>query len=194
MRHPRHRERRGFLSPMRGELLQPRRRDGDYSLLRPLGNFTFVPLVTVEMNAVAEMSVTILRPEPPAAVASAPASESGRLCHGDGAPAAGRVLELPTLRQFGLSLSVKSLMFASLDPERPATVSTDAISVRLLGKWHAPFTVMFEGPTQLARVEFSEGVLSWDRQSWRVSVQEGTKARVEGVLFRHLSGVWQPVP
>lgn len=46
-------------------LLEPRRREGDYSLLRPLGDFTFVPLVTVEMNAVAELSVTILRPEPP---------------------------------------------------------------------------------------------------------------------------------
>jgi hypothetical protein len=46
-------------------LLQPRTREGDYSLLRPLGAFTFVPLITAEMNAVAELSVTLLRPEPP---------------------------------------------------------------------------------------------------------------------------------
>ena len=47
------------------ELLQPRRREGHYSLLRPLGGFTFVPLITAEMNVVAELSVTLLRPEPP---------------------------------------------------------------------------------------------------------------------------------
>jgi hypothetical protein len=47
------------------ELLQPRGREGDYSLLRPLGGFTFVPLVTAEMNVVAELAVIILRPEPP---------------------------------------------------------------------------------------------------------------------------------
>jgi hypothetical protein len=47
------------------ELLQPRKHPGDYSLLRPFGKFTFVPLVTVEVNAVAELSVTLLRPEPP---------------------------------------------------------------------------------------------------------------------------------
>lgn len=47
------------------ELLQPRGREGDYSLLRPLGGFTFVPLITAEMNVVAELSVALLRPEPP---------------------------------------------------------------------------------------------------------------------------------
>jgi hypothetical protein len=45
--------------------LQPRARAGEYSLLRPLGAFTFVPLVAAEMNVVAELSVTLLRPEPP---------------------------------------------------------------------------------------------------------------------------------
>lgn len=46
------------------ELLQPRK-PGKYSLLRPLDSFTFVPLITVEMNVVAELSITLLRPEPP---------------------------------------------------------------------------------------------------------------------------------
>jgi hypothetical protein len=40
-------------------------RDGDYSLIRPLGSFVFVPLVNAGMNVVAELSVTLLRPEPP---------------------------------------------------------------------------------------------------------------------------------
>jgi hypothetical protein len=47
------------------EWLLPRRREGEYSLLRPLGAFTFAPLVSAEMNVVAELSVTLLRPEPP---------------------------------------------------------------------------------------------------------------------------------
>jgi hypothetical protein len=45
------------------DLLQPRRKG--YSLLRPFGPFTFVPLVTAEMNVVAAVTVTMLRPEPP---------------------------------------------------------------------------------------------------------------------------------
>lgn len=47
-----------------GSLLKPREGRG-YSLLRPLGGFTFVPLVTAEMNVVAELTVTMLRPEAP---------------------------------------------------------------------------------------------------------------------------------
>ena len=46
-------------------LLQPKSREGDYSLLRPQGPFTFVPLITAEMNVVAELFITLLRPEPP---------------------------------------------------------------------------------------------------------------------------------
>jgi len=46
-------------------LLEPKKGAGDYSLLRPLGAFTFVPLITAEMNVVAEVSITLLRPEPP---------------------------------------------------------------------------------------------------------------------------------
>lgn len=46
------------------ELLAPRK-GGNYSLLRPLDGFTFVPLVSAEMNVVAELAVTILRPEAP---------------------------------------------------------------------------------------------------------------------------------
>ncbi len=45
--------------------LQQKKREGDYSLLRPLGAFTFVPLITAEMNVVAELSIVLLRPEPP---------------------------------------------------------------------------------------------------------------------------------
>ncbi|WP_084183033.1 hypothetical protein [Nevskia soli] len=48
-----------------GEFLQPRKAPGNYSSLRPLGAFTFVPLVTAEINAVAELRLTLLRPEPP---------------------------------------------------------------------------------------------------------------------------------
>jgi hypothetical protein len=47
------------------ELLKPRKRGGEYSLLRPFGSFTFVPLVTAEMDVIANLSVTILRPERP---------------------------------------------------------------------------------------------------------------------------------
>jgi hypothetical protein len=48
------------------DLLQtPRRRTGDYSLPRYFGKFLFVPLLAAEMNSVAELSLTILRPEPP---------------------------------------------------------------------------------------------------------------------------------
>lgn len=45
-------------------LLQKRTK-GEYSLLRTLGLFTFAPLITNEMNVVAELSLTLLRPEPP---------------------------------------------------------------------------------------------------------------------------------
>ena len=38
---------------------------GDYSLLRPFAGFTFVPLVTEEVNVVAELNLVILRPEAP---------------------------------------------------------------------------------------------------------------------------------
>jgi hypothetical protein len=46
------------------ELLQPKTA-GHHSLLRPFAGFTFVPLVNDEMNAVAELSIVLLRPEPP---------------------------------------------------------------------------------------------------------------------------------
>ena len=46
------------------KLLQARTQ-GEYSLLRPLGPFTFAPLVTSETNVVAELSITLLRPESP---------------------------------------------------------------------------------------------------------------------------------
>jgi len=52
------------LSEVAPIFLQPRTA-GNYCLLRPLSGFTFVPLVTAEMNVVAELSVTILRPESP---------------------------------------------------------------------------------------------------------------------------------
>ena len=49
------------------KLLQPRNKDrrGDYSLLRPLDSFTFVSLITHEMDVVAELTITLLRPELP---------------------------------------------------------------------------------------------------------------------------------
>jgi hypothetical protein len=47
------------------DLLKPRPREGEYSLLRDLPPFTFVPLVAAEMNVIAEVSIVLLRPEPP---------------------------------------------------------------------------------------------------------------------------------
>ena len=47
------------------ELLTPRLRETEYSLLRELPPFVFVPLVCAEMNVIAELSVVLLRPEPP---------------------------------------------------------------------------------------------------------------------------------
>lgn len=35
------------------------------SLLRPIGSFIFAPLVNAQMNVVAELTITLLRPEPP---------------------------------------------------------------------------------------------------------------------------------
>jgi hypothetical protein len=50
----------------RKALLEPKTPSSyDHSLLRPLQPFTFAPLVTQEMNAVAELAVVIMRPEPP---------------------------------------------------------------------------------------------------------------------------------
>ncbi|MDP1740127.1 hypothetical protein [Polaromonas sp.] len=46
------------------ELILPRVGNG-YCLLRPLSGTVFVPLISEEMNAVAELEVSILRPEPP---------------------------------------------------------------------------------------------------------------------------------
>jgi hypothetical protein len=46
-------------------LLEPRGEEGRYSLLRPSPPFTFVPLITEEMNIVAALSILLLRPEPP---------------------------------------------------------------------------------------------------------------------------------
>jgi hypothetical protein len=45
------------------ELLRPRPRDQEYSLLRDLHPFVFVPLVAAEMNVIAELAVVLLRPE-----------------------------------------------------------------------------------------------------------------------------------
>lgn len=45
--------------------LQPEKDQDAYNFLRPLRSFVFVPLVTKEANTVAEISITLLRPEPP---------------------------------------------------------------------------------------------------------------------------------
>lgn len=47
------------------DLLRPPSRTGSYSLVRETAPFTFIPLVSAQMDIVAELSVTILRPEPP---------------------------------------------------------------------------------------------------------------------------------
>ena len=46
-------------------LLKTRVNEGDYSLLRPLPPFDFVPLISAEMNVVCEISILLMRPEPP---------------------------------------------------------------------------------------------------------------------------------
>lgn len=45
--------------------LEPRRVKGNYSLQRPMGDYVFAPLICAEMNAIAELRVTLLRPEAP---------------------------------------------------------------------------------------------------------------------------------
>lgn len=47
------------------DLLKPRPREKEYSLLRNLPPFVFVPLVAAEMNVIAEVSIVLLRPEAP---------------------------------------------------------------------------------------------------------------------------------
>lgn len=50
----------------RDHLLKPRDpAKNDYCLLREMVPFTFVPLVTAEMSIVVEITVVLLRPEPP---------------------------------------------------------------------------------------------------------------------------------
>jgi hypothetical protein len=53
------------LSELKPFWLQPERASNNYHFLRPMGDFTFAPLITMEANTVAEVSITFLRPEPP---------------------------------------------------------------------------------------------------------------------------------
>lgn len=46
-------------------LHQPRSADNEFSSLRPLPPFVFVPLLTAELLVVAELEITVMRPEPP---------------------------------------------------------------------------------------------------------------------------------
>jgi hypothetical protein len=46
-------------------LLQPKGALKNCSVLRSLDSFTFAPLITAEMDVVAELSIILLRPEPP---------------------------------------------------------------------------------------------------------------------------------
>jgi hypothetical protein len=47
------------------QFLAPPPRPGEYSLLRPIAPFTFVPLVSGQMNVIAQLSIVLLRPEAP---------------------------------------------------------------------------------------------------------------------------------
>jgi hypothetical protein len=47
------------------KLLHPPPRKRDFSNIRSLGGFTFAPLVTAQLNGIVELTVTVLRPEPP---------------------------------------------------------------------------------------------------------------------------------
>lgn len=52
------------LSEEASYVLKPRQ-GTDYSLLRPLADFTFVPLVSQEMSVIAEISMLLMRPKAP---------------------------------------------------------------------------------------------------------------------------------
>ncbi len=49
-------------------LLKPRLRENEYSLLREIPPFVFAPLISTEMNVIAELNIVLLRPEPPGAL------------------------------------------------------------------------------------------------------------------------------
>ncbi len=51
-----------------GSVFTPKTSEGDWCLLRPIGPFVFVPLVAAELHAVAQLKVTLLRPEAPGAL------------------------------------------------------------------------------------------------------------------------------
>lgn len=46
-------------------LLGENQREGDVSIFKQVGNFNFAPLVCQKLNLVAELSITLLRPEAP---------------------------------------------------------------------------------------------------------------------------------
>lgn len=50
---------------MRPKLLEMHSTPDDYSVIRPLGAYKFAPLITAGMNTIAELSVTLMRPEAP---------------------------------------------------------------------------------------------------------------------------------
>jgi hypothetical protein len=60
-------------------LLKERTGPSEYSLLRPRGPFVFVPLVSAEMDVVADLSVVLMRPEAPGALITQDGDMDNRL-------------------------------------------------------------------------------------------------------------------
>jgi hypothetical protein len=50
------------------DLLKPPQKEGDLSVLKQVGNFVFAPLVSEKAALVAELDITLLRPEPPGSI------------------------------------------------------------------------------------------------------------------------------
>jgi hypothetical protein len=61
------------------KLLDPARPPGDLSVLRNLGPFLFAPLVAERLHMVAELGITMLRPEPPGRIVTQAGDIDNRL-------------------------------------------------------------------------------------------------------------------
>jgi hypothetical protein len=60
-------------------LLQTGKQAGDYCLLRPFPPFVFVPLISAEMYVVCDISVVLMRPEPPGSLITSGGDMDNRL-------------------------------------------------------------------------------------------------------------------
>ena len=61
------------------KLIDPARPPGELSVLRTLGAFQFAPLVAERLHMVAELGITMLRPEPPGSIVTQAGDIDNRL-------------------------------------------------------------------------------------------------------------------